>query len=302
MQQQQQKVPYNPAAAAAGVNQQGSAPNPPPYGNFINEFQSNPAAQLGMQFGSSALKQGQEYVNQNINRYINVTQLRYYFNVSNSYVFNKIRLLLFPYRQRQWLRLVKRSDQTGQMEGYNPPREDINAPDLYIPVMGYVTYILLVGMVLGAEKKFKPDELGMTSTTSAFIILVEIIFLKFGCYLLNVPTEVPLLDLVAYTGYKFVGVIITLLTKLILIRLDLKSSWIVWAVFLYTMLSFGLFTLRSLRYLLIPDATHRRDSLPDSGPGGVGGVQVGETPMRRRRVQFLFLVAAIQAFFAWLMV
>lgn len=29
------------------------------------------------------------------------------------------------------------------------PRYDINAPDLYIPSMGYVTYVLLAGFMLG---------------------------------------------------------------------------------------------------------------------------------------------------------
>lgn len=29
------------------------------------------------------------------------------------------------------------------------PRYDLNAPDLYIPSMGYVTYVLLAGFMLG---------------------------------------------------------------------------------------------------------------------------------------------------------
>lgn len=29
------------------------------------------------------------------------------------------------------------------------PRYDLNAPDLYIPCMGYVTYVLLAGFMLG---------------------------------------------------------------------------------------------------------------------------------------------------------
>ena len=29
------------------------------------------------------------------------------------------------------------------------PRYDVNAPDLYIPSMGYVTYVLLAGFMLG---------------------------------------------------------------------------------------------------------------------------------------------------------
>lgn len=29
------------------------------------------------------------------------------------------------------------------------PRYDVNAPDLYLPAMGYVTYVLLAGFMLG---------------------------------------------------------------------------------------------------------------------------------------------------------
>lgn len=34
------------------------------------------------------------------------------------------------------------------------PRFDLNAPDLYIPSMGYVTYVLLAGFVLGNSETF----------------------------------------------------------------------------------------------------------------------------------------------------
>jgi protein transport protein YIF1 len=39
------------------------------------------------------------------------------------------------------------------MEGYKPPRDDINSPDLYIPTMALVTYVLLTGIVAGTEHK-----------------------------------------------------------------------------------------------------------------------------------------------------
>ncbi|RKO84187.1 hypothetical protein BDK51DRAFT_17655 [Blyttiomyces helicus] len=169
--------------------------------DFINEFQGSAAGQLGMQFGSRAFQHAQENINQNLNRWVNISQLKYYFNVSNTYVLNKICVLLFPFRHQSWSRLVRRSEQSGQMEGYKPPREDLNAPDLYIPVMSFVTYILLVGIQLG----FTPDVLGLTGTTAFFIVCFEVLFVRFGCYLLNVTTDVPILDLVACSGYKFIG-------------------------------------------------------------------------------------------------
>jgi len=34
------------------------------------------------------------------------------------------------------------------------PRYEINAPDLYIPVMAYVTYVLVAGLVLGTQERY----------------------------------------------------------------------------------------------------------------------------------------------------
>ena len=33
------------------------------------------------------------------------------------------------------------------------PRYEINAPDLYIPLMAFVTYVLLAGSVLGTQMR-----------------------------------------------------------------------------------------------------------------------------------------------------
>lgn len=59
--------------------------------------------------------------------------MKHQFNVSNSYVLNKLRIVVFPWRHRPWSRKVRRSEASGQSEGYQSPRDDINSPDLYIP-------------------------------------------------------------------------------------------------------------------------------------------------------------------------
>lgn len=37
---------------------------------------------------------------------------------------------------------------------YAPPSRDINAPDLYIPLMGFLTYILIVGYSKGTSNQY----------------------------------------------------------------------------------------------------------------------------------------------------
>src|ERR1700691_953735 len=79
--------------------------------------------------------------------FVPLTTLKHHFNVSNSYVVYKLRLILFPWRHKPWTRRIRRADQgysqnqggspgvQGAQSGgeWMPPREDVNSPDLYIP-------------------------------------------------------------------------------------------------------------------------------------------------------------------------
>ncbi|KAI9204427.1 YIF1-domain-containing protein [Polychytrium aggregatum] len=235
-------------------------------------FPDNPTAQIGVQFGKSALEHGSKVVSQNINRYVNVSQMKYYWDVSNTYVLQKLSILVFPFRHKSWAR-QRITD--GQTEAFQTPRYDVNAPDLYIPVMSFVTYILLAYIHLGTgtnSKDFSPDLLGRTATSALSTIGAEIVFIKLGCYFLNILAETPLLDLTSYCGYKFVSLIIVQLVKFAL------PGWIVYSIFTYLMICFGFFTLRSMKGMLLPDAS----------TGTVASAA------KQRRYYFLFAVALVQ--------
>ena len=174
------------------------------------------------------------------NRYVNVSALKHYFNVSNSYVVNKLVLVLFPWRHKPWSR--KQSIGPNGQEGwFLPPRDDLNSPDIYIPLMAFVTYTLLATIVAGLRGAFQPELLGYMATWAFFIVLVEIMLLKLGCYLLSISNESQLLDLVAYSGYKFVGVIATIVISEIFNGGKGTGGWIGWTIFAYTFLANALF-------------------------------------------------------------
>lgn len=90
-------------------------------------------AQMGVQFGKHAFDAGSAYLDKNFTRLLPLAHLKHSFNVSNGYVLNKLRLVLWPWRHRPWSRSLRRSETSGVAEGWRPPREDINCPDLYIP-------------------------------------------------------------------------------------------------------------------------------------------------------------------------
>ncbi|KAF3930472.1 hypothetical protein ABW20_dc0110157 [Dactylellina cionopaga] len=256
----------------------------PAYGGFLTD----PAAQLGFQMGASAMRNSREMIEQNMNRYINYTALKHYFNVSNSYVLNKLRLVVFPWRHRPWSRIPKGVG-PGQPEGlFLPPRDDLNSPDMYIPVMAFVTYILLYTMLAGIQGHFHPELLGKLASTAFAIVVLEIVGLKFGCYLLNINNESQLLDLVAYSGYKFVGIIATMLIQEIFV-----VGWIKWLGFAYFFSANAFFLLRSLKYVLLPENT------ADNPRGAVHAVARAQ---RNRRTQFLFVYSyVVQFLFMWVL-
>jgi len=80
---------------------------------------------------------------------------RFYFAVDSSYVARKLGVIAFPWTRKDWARqweTVNVEGEPGVTEVRDkPPVADSNAPDLYIPVMALVTFILAVGLVKGVE-------------------------------------------------------------------------------------------------------------------------------------------------------
>lgn len=107
--------------------------------------------------------------------------------------------------------------------------------------MAFVTYILLSAVIAGLRGAFQPELLGYTATAAFAIVFVEIMGLKLGCYLLSISNESQLFDLVAYSGYKFVGIIVTVLVSEIMGGGKGGAGWIGWTVFAYTFLANALF-------------------------------------------------------------
>lgn len=191
-----------------------------------------------------------------------VAALSTYFRVSNSYVQHKLRVrcgrpatkrcgslmspvvpmvwpsqvLIFPFRHKPW----RRSAGTVSPDGHpvkSLPMGDVMAPDLYIPLMAFVTFILATGLIKGIGYKFHPEVLSNVMSSCVVGAIIEVGVLGVWLYILSVhdvglvraclpsshslrvrPLKPPpaararlprsQLDLVAYTGYKYVGLVL----------------------------------------------------------------------------------------------
>lgn len=222
----------------------------------------SPLNEVGYAFGSRMLK-GQS--NEFSKRYSqSFTMLKYYFNVNNSYVYHKLKLLLFPINHKDWKRRILRQ---ADKEVFLPPRDDINAPDLYIPLMAFVTYVLMIGFVLGSNFSFTPEVLGITATSGIAMLSFEVVLIKFGFYLLNSLT-VPILDILAYCGYKYVGINITILGGLIFGRLAYYALMIVTSIFM------AIFMVRTLRLAFIEGSYGQGNKTRNYFLFGIGVLQL----------------------------
>jgi protein transport protein YIF1 len=147
---------------------------------------------------------------------------------------------------------------------YNPthkwalPRSDINSPDLYIPLMSFLTYVLLAGFSKGmTTSSFTPDVLIIAVWRCLFLQIIESVIIKVGVNVMSV--SLPFLDVFAYTGYKYIGLCVNLITLLCVNLISLATSikviyYIYYIASLYTSAALGFFVLKSMA-AVVPAST-----------------------------------------------
>ncbi|CAI5652477.1 protein YIF1A isoform X2 [Oreochromis niloticus] len=208
-------------------------------GGGMNNLFADPMANAAMMYGSSLANQGKDMVNKEISRFMSVNKLKYFFAVDTRYVLKKLMILMFPYTHQDWeVRYHRDTPLT--------PRQDVNASDLYIPTMAFITYILLAGMALGIQKRFSPEVLGLCASTALVWVIIEVLVMLLSLYLLTVHTDLSTFDLIAYSGYKYVGMIFTVLCGL-LFGSDGYFVALAWSSF-----ALMFFIVRSLKMKILP--------------------------------------------------
>jgi protein transport protein YIF1 len=176
-------------------------------------------------FGNMAMEHGKNVWNSQTNKWmpgVNTfwNSLKIYFKVDNTYVLKKLMMILHPMgvkKNQEW----KRKD--AEAEGYEQssdvrtkwalPKDDTCAPDLYIPLMSFITYVLLFGLCTGTSSDFSPEVL-ITAVWRCFIVqLCEVVVVYVGLNLIN--SSLPFLDIYAYTGYKYVGLCVGIIARVL---------------------------------------------------------------------------------------
>jgi len=225
----------------------------------------DPMASMAMQYGSQFVPAGKEFVEKKLDHFLSVSKLKYYFGVDTSYVIKKLGLLVFPFAHQDWSLKYDKSEPVA-------PRYEINAPDLYIPSMAFVTYVLVCSYIMGTQNRFTPEQLGMIASSTLVWLFIELIIVIMLMYVMGIAAQVKYLDLLALCGYKYVGMILAGLAGL------LFKSFGYYCTLGYTSFSIAFYLARSLRLLINPD--NESDVARSSG--------------NKRRLYILLFISLIQ--------
>lgn len=272
--QQHTQQPNQFSAGSMNQNSQGTSGQPHP--SFLDG-----SASMAFQIGSNAFNSFMG--NSNFNQFqdtmakaakvaSSTNNLSHYFQVSTSFVIWKLKQLLFPYLKNinNWQRIVidpsnistinnpngslsnvstSVATATSSTTVYALPRDDINSPDMYIPLMGLITYILVWNIKQGLNGVFNPENLYYKLSSTLAYVGLDLFILKLGLYLLvNTPhlsntSVTSLVELTCFVGYKFVPLTTALF-------IPFKSFWINFLLKTYLFITFGIFLLRSIKFNL----------------------------------------------------
>ncbi|KAF6149153.1 hypothetical protein GIB67_026009 [Kingdonia uniflora] len=232
---------YDNMGGQAGAPKPPFNPQPNPFGNAFSGAGSGLIRGGLGAYGERILGSSSEYVQSNISRYFSDPQ--YYFQVNDQYVRNKLKVVLFPFLHRgHWTRIT---EPVGGRLSYKPPVYDINAPDLYIPLMAFGTYVFLTGFSLGLLGKFSPEALTVLFTKGVIVWFIQGLVLKLVLYLLG-GAEAPLLDLAAYAGYAFTGMCVAVLGRIV-------WSYSYYFLLPWTGLCMGMFLVKTMKRVLFAE-------------------------------------------------
>lgn len=179
--------------------------------------------------GKQAFETGANVLNTELSK-VNYQKLRRYFDVSSSYVVEKLFLIIFPFKSNNL-----------------PADSSVYRPDLYIPLMSFVTLIILKGFLLGLKNNFHPEVLCYSFSRILIIHIGMNLLYKGVAYLLD--AKLHFREVLCYTGYRFF--------VLVLIRI-LKQIYIGKLLSVYFYVSYFFFLSRSLKTTIVQEYTSKK--------------------------------------------
>lgn len=282
---------YYPGQNPSGWNQNNynnqNAPANPffnnPGGNNNNAF-NDQIGRMGMQMGVNYLQnQFEQRFKQtpSLSDYIFTDNIRRYFDVDNKYVLKKLFKIVVPF-------VKSKEEDYSQPSGWNDAdygmtkteehhHRTLLSPDLYIPLMSFMTFILMVCLSKGIGKNFSPELISNYTINCMFFAILEMLLYKLILLIVRVKS-LSFLDIIAFLNYKFVGLCLVRLAQFVI------GGWITTGITVYFSVSFVYYMYAELR----------------SHAEGVAEVDIGKTNLKSDTI--VYFLSGLQFATMWLLV
>ncbi len=181
------------------------------------------AVKAGLKIGEQIIKDSQsKFID-----YFSLEGLKPYFNVTNNYVLLKLIYIILPF-------LYKVDSNLSTQQNLK-----IESPDLYIPLMSFITYVLLIGFnsEYQQQKIFEPEILGKIASKNSFILFIQVALLKLTMFIFS-NIQIPFLDVLCFIGYKMVLIVLVVIIWILFPNV----SFIYFLITLISILSMIFFT------------------------------------------------------------
>ncbi|EER19900.1 conserved hypothetical protein [Perkinsus marinus ATCC 50983] len=192
--------------------------------------------------------------------------LRPYFNITHSYIKWKCLFLMVPFVKRLFQpgrnQRHYSSDGANEMDNLQAPTQrsaDPNEgvalrfvpdrrPDMYIPLMSFISYVLAFAVIKGAadDGSFHPDILYDTATFAAVLSVIELVLARAAGYFVSMRS-LRLLDLVCVIGYKYFHLSVYCIMRIVLSS-KVPTSYFWWGLLGYLSIAAAYACLVSLQY------------------------------------------------------
>lgn len=241
----------------------------------------NSLARAGLgAYGEKLVSSGSNFMQ----RYFTSEGIRVYFDVTETYCFHKIRLVLCPFLARgSWARVSENVHSVGTR--YKPPRSDVHAPDLFIPFCSYWTYVLLCCFRQSfIFSNFTPDSVAKHAWWASLAWFCHWLFLVISLRSCGAGNTASSLDILSYTGYTFLLASCGLFAKSI-------KGWFGWTSIAWGSLASSIFIVKTMKRITFSEARNRASqNNGGSGYNSTGGYS------QSKGANYVFLVAACVQF------
>ena len=134
--------------------------------------------------------------------------------------------------------------------------------------MAFVTYILVVGYMLGMQDRFSPEVLGTTSGSALTMFILELVMIYLTTRIMSINTNLKMFDTMAFCMYKYVGMIFSLVVGMFF------SSSGYYLALIYISLALALFLFRTLHLRVEPEVGFRFYNSPMTSSQSTNAMQV----------------------------